>query len=91
MAVERVKPDVREAVMTTYEQIKQEGRQEGKSEAAAAILLRLLMKRFQIDPESFEPLLDGLDFVQYEELSEKILEAKSLEEIRAWLEGASHN
>ena len=81
--------------MTTYEQIKQEGRQEGrqegKSEAAAAILLRLLMKRFQIDPESFEPLLDGLDFVQYEELSEKILEAKSLEEIRAWLEGASHN
>jgi len=29
MAVERVKPDVREAVMTTYEQIKQESRQEG--------------------------------------------------------------
>ena len=49
------------------------------------------MKRFQIDPESFEPLLNRLDFVQYEELSEKILEAKSLEEIRAWLEGASHN
>jgi hypothetical protein len=42
MAVERVKPDAREAVMTTYEQIKQEGRQEGKSEAAAAILLRHL-------------------------------------------------
>ena len=49
------------------------------------------MKRFQIDPESYEPLLSRLDFVQYEELSEKILEAKSLEEIRAWLEGASHN
>ena len=27
MAVEAVKPDMREAVMTTYEQIKQEGRQ----------------------------------------------------------------
>ena len=99
MAVEAVKPDVREAVMTTYEQIKQEGKLEGKlegrlegrSEAASAILLRLLVKRFQIDPESFEPLLNRLDFVQYEELSEKILEAKSLEEIRAWLEGASHN
>ena len=99
MAVESLRPDVREAVMTTYEEIKQEGKlegrlegkSEGKSEAAAAILLRQLIKRFQIDPESFEPLLNRLDFVQYEELSEKILEAKSLEEIRAWLEGASHN
>jgi hypothetical protein len=30
MAVEAVRPDVREAVMTTYEQIKQEGKLEGK-------------------------------------------------------------
>jgi hypothetical protein len=33
----------------------------------------------------------GLDFVQYEELSEKILEAQSMEEIEEWLEAARHN
>lgn len=69
--------------MTSCEQIKQE--------AATAIVLRLLVKRFQVDPEGFEPLLDRLDFVQYEDLSERILVARSLEEILAWLEGASHN
>ena len=36
MAVARVKPDVREAVMTTYEQIKQEGRQEGRQRFSSA-------------------------------------------------------
>jgi hypothetical protein len=37
------------------------------------------------------PLLSGLDFVQVEELSEKILEAESMEEIRQWLEAARNN
>jgi hypothetical protein len=37
MAVERVKPDAREAVMTTYEQIKEEGRQEGKQRFSSVL------------------------------------------------------
>jgi predicted transposase/invertase (TIGR01784 family) len=99
MAVESMKADVREAAMTTYEQIKQEGilegRQEGilegKTEAGAALLARLLAKRFHVDPDLCLPMLTGLDFVQYEELSEKILEAQSMEEIEEWLEAARHN
>jgi hypothetical protein len=83
MAIDSIKSDVREAAMTTYEQI--------KLEAGAAILARQLVKRFRVDPESFLPLLSNLDFVQYEELSEKILEAESMEEIREWLEAARHN
>jgi predicted transposase/invertase (TIGR01784 family) len=95
MAVESMKTDIREAAMTTYEQIKQEGKLEGKlegkTEAGAALLARLLSKRFHLNPESFLPMLSGLDFVQYEELSDKILEAESLEEIQEWLRAARHN
>jgi len=63
----------------------------GRMEAAAAILARQLAKRFHIDPEPFLPLLRRLDFVQYEELSEKILETENIQEIRHWLETASNN
>jgi hypothetical protein len=73
--------------MTTYEQIKQEGR----VEAGAAILARLLVKRFRVDPEPILPLLSGLDFAQVQELSEKILEAENMDEIRRWLEEARNN
>jgi hypothetical protein len=99
MAVGAIKKDVREAAMTTYEQIKQEGRiegwqegrEEGKMQASAAILARLLARRFQLDPAVLVPLLAGLSFAKCEELSEKILEAESAEEIRQWLEAARHN
>jgi predicted transposase YdaD len=91
MAIESIKSDVGEAAMTTYEQIKLEGKLEGRLEAGAAILARQLAKRFRGDVEPLLHLLSGLDFLQYEELSEKILEAESMEEIREWLEAARHN
>jgi hypothetical protein len=81
--------------MTTYEQIKQEGRiegkVEGKMEAGVAILARQLAKRFRMDQDVILPLLNSLDFVQVEELSEKILEAENMDEIRRWLEEARNN
>jgi hypothetical protein len=77
--------------MTTYEQIKQEGRVEGRVEAGAAILARQLAKRFRVDPHWILPLLNGLDFAQVEELSEKIFEAESMDEIRRWIEEARNN
>jgi hypothetical protein len=73
--------------MTTYEQIKQEGR----VEAGVAILARQLAKRFRVDPEPILPLLSCLDFAQVQELSEKILEAENMDEIRRWLEAARNN
>jgi predicted transposase/invertase (TIGR01784 family) len=91
MAVESIKTDVREAAMTTYEQIKQEGILEGEAKAGVALLAHLLAIRFHVDPDLFLPSLRGLDFVQYEELSEKILEAQSIEEIEEWLKAARHN
>ena len=93
--------------MTTYEQLKQEGeqiglqkglqmgrqagRQEGLAMGARRVLIRLLSKRFHADAAQLEPLLSQLDPEQQDELSEKILEASSLEEIRAWLESVRQN
>jgi hypothetical protein len=77
--------------MTTYEQIKQEGRVEGRVEAGATILARLLAKRFRVDPEPILPLLSSLDFAQVQELSEKVLEAANMDEIRRRLEDARNN
>jgi hypothetical protein len=95
MAIDSIGKDVREAAMTTYEQIKQEGRiegkVEGKMEAGVAILARQLAKRFRMDQEVILPLLNSLDFAQVEELSEKVLEAESMEEIRKWIEAARNN
>jgi len=99
MAVRSIKKDVREAAVTTSERIREEGRvegeregkREGEREAASAILARQLAKRFQIDPMLFLPMLRALSFDQHEELSDKILEADSLDDIRRWLETASHN
>ena len=92
--------------MTTYEQIKQEGKQEGRLEGkqegkqegeregkvkTAAIFGHMIAKRFKVDPEPFLPLLEDLDFSQYEQLSDRIFEAESMEEIRRWLQSISRN
>jgi len=77
--------------MTTYEQLKEEGRQEGLAMGARRVLIRLLSKRFHADADQLEPLLSRLDPDQQDELSEKILEASSLEEIREWLESVCQN
>ena len=89
--------------MTTYEQLKEEGeqiglqkglqvgRQEGLAVGARRVLIRQLSKRFHARADQLEPLLSRLDPDQQDELSEKILEASSLEEIRAWLESVRQN
>ena len=73
--------------MTTYEQIKLEG----KRDTAAAIFGRMIAKRFRADPDSLMPLLKELDLDQYEQLSDKILEAGSMEEILHWLQTGGRN
>ncbi len=91
LAVEAIGKDVREAVMSTYEQIKQEGKLEGELETAAAIFGRMIARRFGVDPGPFLPLLKDLEFNQYEQLCDKIFEAESMEEIRLWLQSFSKN
>ncbi|MBM9538095.1 Rpn family recombination-promoting nuclease/putative transposase [Desulfobulbus alkaliphilus] len=86
MVIETIKKhDVEDFLMTTYEQLKQEGRMEGRSEGASRVLLRLLGKRYPEGADRLLPLLQELTPEQQDALSEKILDAVSFEEIHAWL------
>ena len=98
MVIETIKThDVEDFLMTTYEQLKQEGRLEGRVEGrmegekvglqkgASRVLLRLLAKRFPEGTDRLLPLLQELTPEQQDTLSEKILDAVSFEEIHAWL------
>jgi hypothetical protein len=83
LVTQTVRPNVREAVMTTYEQLLEEG--------ANKVLIRLLSKRFHADGAVMAPLLSGLTSGQRDELSDKILDAGSLEEIVDWLKATRRN
>jgi len=71
-----VKPDVKEFIMTTYEQLKEEGRREGeqkgKQEGANSVLAQLVAKKFRADPEDLVPLIEKLSGAQQEELIERV-------------------
>jgi hypothetical protein len=119
LTVEALKPDVRESIMTTYEQLIQEGKelgiqhgkelgiqegkelgiqegkelgiQEGMKEGGKRILARLLSKQFGTDIEEVMSLLVALNSEQQEELSDKIPELQSLEQLRCWLSKIGKN
>jgi len=50
------------------------------------LLSRLIARRFQVSSDSVHPIFAGLTTEQIEELGERFLEAKSLDEIRDWAE-----
>jgi hypothetical protein len=83
LVAETLQRDVTEWIMTTYEQLKQEG--------ASRVLSRQLSRRFPGDAAHLLPLLSRLSPEQQEELAEKILEVRTLEEIREWLDQAGKN
>ena len=93
LLTQTLKPDVEELIMTTYEQLLQEGEQIGLQKGeqiglqkgAGRVLARLLLKRFDTDVDHLTPLLNALSPEQQDELSEKILVAQSLDEIHQWL------
>jgi predicted transposase/invertase (TIGR01784 family) len=103
MVNQTIKYDVEEILMTTYEKLKQEGEiiglQKGRMEGekvglqkgASRVLLRQLGKRFPEGTDHLLPLLQELTPEQQDELSEKILDATSLEEIHAWLKSIRGN
>ncbi|MBM9537377.1 DUF4351 domain-containing protein [Desulfobulbus alkaliphilus] len=99
MVSQTIKHDVEDVIMTTYEKLRQEGeliglqkgRMEGRMEGAGRVLLRLLAKRFPEGANHLLPLLQELTPEQQDELSEKILDATSLEEIHAWLKSIRGN
>jgi predicted transposase YdaD len=99
LVTQTLKPDVKEFLMTTSEQLRQEGEQkgrlegrlEGKQEGASLVVTRLLSKRFPGNALHLMPLLDQLSPEQQAELAERILEAHSPEEIREWVDSVCHN
>ncbi|MCK8603305.1 Rpn family recombination-promoting nuclease/putative transposase [Desulfoferrobacter suflitae] len=86
-----LKRDVREFIMTTYEQLKQEGWQEGRQEGAGLVLARLVAKKFQTQPDELLPLLGKLSAAQQEELIQRILESSTLQDVTEWLESVCQN
>jgi hypothetical protein len=103
LVIRTLKPDVKEFLMTTYEQLKQEGRQEGeqkgrkegeqkgRQEGANLVLGKLLSKKFQVDPVDLMPLLSKVTAAQQEELIERVLQSPSLQEIIDWLKATGQN
>jgi predicted transposase YdaD len=60
---------------------RREGRQEGRREGEAAVLRRLLQRRFGPLPDWVEQRLDAADLPEFDEWSLRLLEARSLADI----------
>ena len=69
-----------------YQQILNEGRQQGKQEEAVAMITRLLNRRFgSLSPE-LQERLRGLTLEQLEELSEVLLDFTAIAQLESWLQ-----
>lgn len=92
--VENTYPEGSEVVMTLAEILKQEGREEGElrgiekgeNRALAKTAIRLLTKRFGTLPEDARLKIEKLDTVTLEIIIDEILEYKSLEDAKKYLQ-----
>jgi hypothetical protein len=91
LVTQTLKPDVKKFLMTTYEQLRQEGEQKGRQEGANLVLAQLLAKKFQVDPAELMPLLSKVTATRQEELIERVLQSGSLQEIIDWLKATGQN
>jgi predicted transposase/invertase (TIGR01784 family) len=65
---------------------REEGREEGRQEEGAAIILRLLTRRFGSIGHTLEIQIRALSLTQIEALAEALLDFSELEELEAWLQ-----
>ncbi len=79
----------REDVMqesVTYQAILRKGRQEGRQEGEAAVILRLLSRRLgAVDPQR-QGQIQGLSIPQLEALAEALLDFSTVADLVAWLD-----
>ncbi|MFN6513125.1 MAG: Rpn family recombination-promoting nuclease/putative transposase [Nostoc sp. CreGUA01] len=68
-----------------YQEIKEEGLEEGR-EATANIIIRLLTKRLGELPQEVRSLVAGLPLQLLEELGEALLDFTSVADLQAWLQ-----
>ncbi len=95
LAAESMPPIIQEMVMSTYQQLIDEGKelglQEGKEQASRRIAARLIAKRFGASEPSVRSYLERLDAAKLEELTEKVLEAANLDALLNWIRNAAGN
>lgn len=68
---------------------RQEGIQEGRREGQAALVIRLLTKRFEEVPEAVSNHIQNLSVSDLESLGEAILDFSSLAQLQDWLQANS--
>lgn len=73
--------EVKDAMTTTAEKLRDEGRVEGRLEGERAVLLRLLAKRFGDLPDAVLARVDAATVDQLELWAERVLVAHSLAEV----------
>jgi predicted transposase YdaD len=88
--VESTYPEGSEVVMTLAEQFREEGKiqgiQEGENKALAKTAIRLLTKKFGALPEDARLKIEKLDIVTLEIIIDEILEYKSLEGVKKYVQ-----
>jgi predicted transposase YdaD len=67
------------------EEVWQEGREEGRHEEAANLVIRLLTKRVRELPQDLRAAVADLPLPVLEELGEALLDFTSIAELQAWL------
>ena len=73
--------------MTLAQEFRQEGIHQGIHQGEAAVITRQLKRRFHQVPESYLTRIEQADAETLLLWSEKILDAKTLEEIEVYFEG----
>ena len=69
-----------------YREIKEEGREEGRQQEAANLVIRLLTKRFGEVYLEMRSHISSLTLPVLEDLSEALLDFTSIADLHAWLE-----
>ncbi|MBD2453730.1 Rpn family recombination-promoting nuclease/putative transposase [Nostoc sp. FACHB-87] len=69
-----------------YREIKEEGREEGRTEEAVSLIIRILTKRFGELSEEMCLSISSLPLPVLEDLSEALLDFGSLADVQVWLE-----
>lgn len=78
---QKLGPVAEEAVVTTAQKLKAEGRAEGKTEGKAEIVLRLLSLRFGALPDTVVGTVRAADAEQLDLWAERVLTASSLDDV----------
>lgn len=83
--IEEIIPQEKEQIMQIVTSWMEQGIQQGKTEEALLLVLRLLKKRFGTIDAELESKLSQLTLEKIEELSESLLDFSSYEDLTNWL------